>query len=292
MDASHWDDGPDAALEVAAAAAECRTVGDVRSHLLPALADALHADQVIYHQCVPATPGSSYEDVLVSPQDGDLVGPLADFVSVAGDSPLLRHLDGPAPAPVFSLRELVSARSWHENPVYRECFRSLGVEDHLAAVLGARDGVLHGVSLTRSARPFDGHDRLLVTVLGRHLRAALRRCLARAESYEAIEIAPRAHLAAHSGPAFPARTTGARLTPREREVLALVACGLDNQRVARRLQITRRTVDKHLENAFATLGARNRVEAVLLSREADVPLEPTGCAPDDARARPARPRRR
>jgi DNA-binding NarL/FixJ family response regulator len=53
-----------------------------------------------------------------------------------------------------------------------------------------------------------------------------------------------------------------RLTPRELEVLALVAEGLDNQVIGGRLGITRSTVKHHLEAIYAKLGVHGRMEAV------------------------------
>lgn len=55
------------------------------------------------------------------------------------------------------------------------------------------------------------------------------------------------------------------LTAREGAVLRLVAQGLTNGQIARRLEISPRTVEKHLENARGKLGAANRTEAVLLA---------------------------
>ncbi len=53
-----------------------------------------------------------------------------------------------------------------------------------------------------------------------------------------------------------------RLTPRERQVLDLVAGGWTNVAVAHRLGCSPRTVAKHLEHAYRTLEVRNRAEAV------------------------------
>jgi DNA-binding CsgD family transcriptional regulator len=50
-----------------------------------------------------------------------------------------------------------------------------------------------------------------------------------------------------------------QLTSREREVAALVAEGLTDQQVARRLSVSLRTVHAHLRNSYAKTGARNRV---------------------------------
>ncbi|MGN6245017.1 MAG: helix-turn-helix domain-containing protein, partial [Motilibacteraceae bacterium] len=51
------------------------------------------------------------------------------------------------------------------------------------------------------------------------------------------------------------------LTPRETEVLALVAQGLSNGQIAERLFITTKTASVHVSNILAKLGVATRVEA-------------------------------
>jgi len=53
----------------------------------------------------------------------------------------------------------------------------------------------------------------------------------------------------------------ATLTPREEEVLELVAVGFTNAGIAERLWISPGTVKKHLENVYAKLGVTNRTAA-------------------------------
>lgn len=52
------------------------------------------------------------------------------------------------------------------------------------------------------------------------------------------------------------------LTPREVEVLQLLAHGLANKQIAQQLQISEHTVKFHISSIFAKLGAANRTEAV------------------------------
>ena len=64
--------------------------------------------------------------------------------------------------------------------------------------------------------------------------------------------------------------TLSRLTPREREVLSELATGLSNRTVAKRLVLTQRAVEKHINSIFAKLGLTaddavdRRVKAVLM----------------------------
>jgi DNA-binding NarL/FixJ family response regulator len=53
------------------------------------------------------------------------------------------------------------------------------------------------------------------------------------------------------------------LTGREREVLILVEAGLNNRQIARKLDISERTVKSHLHNIFQRLGVTHRTEAAL-----------------------------
>ena len=56
---------------------------------------------------------------------------------------------------------------------------------------------------------------------------------------------------------------GGRLTPREREVLKLVADGLPNKQIARALGITEKTVKTHMTKVFEAIGVTDRTAAAL-----------------------------
>jgi len=58
------------------------------------------------------------------------------------------------------------------------------------------------------------------------------------------------------------------LTARERDVLALLARGMDNTSIAASLHISEKTVRNHVSSIFGKLGVSSRAEAVARARDA------------------------
>jgi non-specific serine/threonine protein kinase len=63
-----------------------------------------------------------------------------------------------------------------------------------------------------------------------------------------------------AGPEEPASAESRKLTPREREVAALVALGLRNYDIAQQLGISRKTAEVHVANVLDKLGMTSRVQ--------------------------------
>jgi DNA-binding NarL/FixJ family response regulator len=68
----------------------------------------------------------------------------------------------------------------------------------------------------------------------------------------------------------PAPTTAEALTPRERDVLALVATGRSNREIAAQLFISPKTVSVHISRVLDKLDATSRTEAVAIARRRGV----------------------
>jgi DNA-binding NarL/FixJ family response regulator len=65
-------------------------------------------------------------------------------------------------------------------------------------------------------------------------------------------------------------TSDSGLSARETEVLALVAEGLPNKLIARRLEISEKTVKAHLTSVFAQIGVTDRTQAALWAQRHNV----------------------
>lgn len=98
---------------------------------------------------------------------------------------------------------------------------------------------------------------------GEDIRAAIL-CVAAGDA--ALDPAIQSHVvAALAGGEAPSASRPAlpdELTPREAEVLALIAEGLSNDEIAERLVVSRTTVKSHINHLFAKAGIRDRAQAV------------------------------
>ncbi|HWC23669.1 MAG TPA: AAA family ATPase [Flexivirga sp.] len=172
------------------------------------------------------------------------------------------------------LEAVLSVRGWRE---------SLGVESRAwfaraRAELARLDGD-HELAVTEyqeSIRQFDDagfvYERAVVEfLLSRELQAHGERSEARSLSERALATARQlgaAHLVRQlRGRSRAENPRDSALTPREQDVLHLVAEGMTNGQVAARLFISTKTASVHVSNILAKLGAATRTEAVDLARQ-------------------------
>ncbi|MBB2740949.1 UNVERIFIED_ORG: DNA-binding NarL/FixJ family response regulator [Microbispora rosea subsp. rosea] len=190
-----------------------------------------------------------------------------------------------------------------DHPVVRDGLR--GMFDHVAdieVVAEASDG-FEALAMARRARPhvvlmdlrmpgLDGvgaiqrlradHPEIKVVVLTTYdTDADVARAMAAGVSGYLLKDAPReelhravrtaaaggAVLAPSVASALMSRPTAQEPSPRELEVLRLVARGSANKEIARALLISETTVKTHLKHVFAKLGVDSRAAAVVVAME-------------------------
>ncbi|MFI9049023.1 LuxR C-terminal-related transcriptional regulator [Streptomyces sp. NPDC053427] len=163
------------------------------------------------------------------------------FARDAPADPLVAHTTLGTGAPLCR-STLQTDREYHALAAYTDVYRPIGAERQLAMAFpgGYANGVPRSICLAvnRSGSDFTDHDVAAAALLRTRL----------------------AHVLGRLAPPAPAPTLGL-VTRRESAVLALLAHGLTNQQIAHRLAISPRTVDKHLEHAYAKLRVGGRVEA-------------------------------
>lgn len=118
-------------------------------------------------------------------------------------------------------------------------------------------------------RPFLDEGLALLPLLGHMLGRVRRRTTPSTPPSAAFVQQLIAALAAtrHAAPAGAFEVETAVLTPREREILRLVAQGLSNGEIALTLCLALNTVKRHLNNLYLKLGVRTRTQAVARARE-------------------------
>jgi DNA-binding CsgD family transcriptional regulator len=142
----------------------------------------------------------------------------------------------------YSLRQLRSTGMWSDY------LGPAGLKRDLMACLAGRPGRTLRLLLWRGpSRDFTERERTIVWLLRPHLYRLYR----------------QRHVA---------RSGAADLTPRQRQLLGLVAAGSTDRQIARQLGITESTVRKHLQHAFERLHVNSRAAAVVRAfRVTDLP---------------------
>lgn len=166
------------------------------------------------------------------------------WVRLLPTHPYARRLAGSAPA-TTRLTDEVDLANFTRSQLYCELLAPHGGRFQAAAVLDVDDGQVTLLSLYRHDHDFDDRELERIELVRRPLAAALQ--LRAARAWALADEQPDADAIE-------------RLTPRQREVVALVADGLTNRQIGRRLAISERTARKHLEDAARTLGATSRTQ--------------------------------
>jgi DNA-binding CsgD family transcriptional regulator len=146
---------------------------------------------------------------------------------------------------ILKIEDFYSSRQWHSSGMYSDVYQPQGFEHEIQLCLPAapREGAAPGrtVRLYLFRGPgsdFSERDRAVLTLLRPHL-------------HEAFAEAERQ------------RSPVPELTPRQWDLMHLIASGHTNSQIARQLLLSEGTVRTHLENIYARLQVQNRTAAVM-----------------------------
>ena len=216
--------------------------GHFAAEVLTSLASLVDCDQLSYLDMDIAT----CTTFMLDECEGDRVSYLAQ-PSTNQDEVFFRHYAA-APSCSYPTRtgdhrtvtmrsDFMTDREWLQSPMYLDFLAEHGVHSELMCPLPSTGTRTRRLLFFRTGRQdFTERDRSVLVLLRPHLVDVLRRSSATGSS--------------------------APLTPRQREVMQLVAAGRSNAEIAALLFLSPHTVRKHLENVFERLNVSSRTEAV------------------------------
>ena len=137
-------------------------------------------------------------------------------------------------------------QDFRRSALYNDYYRQIRIDHVVAVPIHVQRNVLVSFVLNRSRRDFSDRDRDCLEVIRPHL-GNLFRIARRAEG-------PRA--------AWGVPSSAYHLTAREREVLQWLSGGKTDRDIAALLEISHRTVHKHLQRIYEKLGVETRTAAV------------------------------
>jgi DNA-binding CsgD family transcriptional regulator len=225
-------------LEVLREAAEIDGPVPFPEPVLQLLRQLVPCDVVAYHERVDQT-GTMHLGYVGEPR-----GVVTPEIKAA----TRRHWDSdPLTVPRTGARkysDFLSRREWHRLGMYQEAARPLGIEYMMTLWLDPAGVDMARLEFDRGEKDFGERDRAVLDTVRPHLaQFRINACRRRGSAPKEM-----------------------RLTPREREILELVAEGHQNAEVSQMLWISRATVRKHLENAYEKLGVHTRTAAVAAIR--------------------------
>ena len=192
-------------------------------------------------------------------QDGSSGGCVRDGGRLGGDELLERlvanvehcpihnwHADG-HPDDVVVLSGITDPSAYREGTHFGAVFGGSKVADIMSIPVSS-DGILARVILCRDGEGFTDEEEEAARIL----QPVVAGCLRQTRMMEQLQADPLSEEAM--------RERG--LTPREAQIFTRLAAGATSQAVGQELSISVRTVEKHVQNIYSRIGARNRSEAI------------------------------
>jgi DNA-binding CsgD family transcriptional regulator len=213
--------------------------------VLPGLAALVGCDVLTYNEIGPAPGQTRYADYPAGALD-PATQPV--FAAHVHEHPLINHYRVTGSGEPVMISDFLTQQRFHRLGLYAEFFRAIPVEHQMAVSLPGPDREVIGVALSRARRDFDDNDRAVLSVLRTPLIAALLRARRRQQAAGMLTAMACSGLT--------------DLTDREIQILRLVAEGHTNASIAHALEVSPRTIAKHLEHIYRKLQVSSRAAAV------------------------------
>jgi DNA-binding CsgD family transcriptional regulator len=171
------------------------------------------------------------------------------FAALAHENPIYQHWVRTRDGRAYRFCDVATRAEVEATELYQTIYRPLGIEYQIAITLPNEGDHILAIVLHRTDSEFTDDERDLLNRARPFLIQAYRNALAYSDARAVPDEAIAAGLEAHG------------LTSREAEVMSLVAFGASNRDIAAHLDVSERTVQKHLERSFRKLRVTNRSRA-------------------------------
>jgi DNA-binding CsgD family transcriptional regulator len=188
-----------------------------------------------------------------------VVPPLSDewmaiYARTVDTNPLVTWYRDTHNGRAFRFSDVATTAELHATTIWKEFYGPLEIEHQMACIMSLGTERMMAIALCRrrDSRDFSDAERDLLDCARPYIIQAYRNALDHDQLLTRI----------HGRPGQPARDLSLfGLTPRELEVLTLVASGRANAHAAQELGISAATIKTHLERIYRKLGVKGRSEA-------------------------------
>ncbi len=207
------------------------------------------------------------------------VGPVASCITTVDEDRFIEvnsgysKLTGYAPDEVVgkTSRELGMWSSSEDRAKLQAAFEAGGEFRELQLKLRTKEGQIRDILLSGQEITYNGRPcflKMFNDVTEQHrsqeeLMAAIREVMSDTAWFGQSVVQKLAEIRGGSTPS----DSEFDLTTRERQILELVAAGLDDEQIADNLGISQKTVRNHLSNTYAKTGVHSRAEAIVWARD-------------------------
>jgi DNA-binding CsgD family transcriptional regulator len=236
-------------LGATARAVEFSELSEFRTGVIELARELVPCESASYNELKPGAGAI----VIADPDEALTEKSIEVFSRLAGENPLVAYYARTGDGRPARFSDLISRRRLHALTLYDELYASMGIEHQIAFVLPSPPGEIVGIALNRHQRDFTGEEAAMLELLRRPLRACYRRLVERERLINLLSGAEDDEITKHA--------VALGLSERQTEIMRGVVGGASNAQVGVSLGISRRTVEKHLQNIYAQLDVTSRTQA-------------------------------